>query len=299
MKLADYSQVVTVDELDGALHAGGFDGVFHYLGDDFAFREEDPLIVAGIRARGWAQGGIFVPSLARVAGAGDAQRQLSTYGYPVGSVAVLDIEPIEFDQDPVDWANAADGWCVAIRAAGLRPWVYGVDRTVAACGNGADAIMRAVPGMCDPAAPGPQGLNPAFKPGQRAVQCDQGVWNGVSMDSSISEVSLMTTVNIDPADAVAAGVQQLIKGQADAWTRLDSVFSDVESNFAWPNGTVLRGLLADIKAAVAGITPGTVDVAGLAAALATHQLTATLSDAERDAIAAHVLQHLARDAAAG
>lgn len=45
--------------------------------------------------------------------------------------------------------------------------------------------------------------------------------------------------------------------------------------------------------------PPPVDVNALATALATHPLTATLSDAERDAVATHVLQHLSKDTAPG
>src|SRR5215472_13783959 len=56
--------------------------------------------------------------------------------------------------------------------------------------------------------------------------------------------------------------------------------------------------LPDLKAQaakIAALAQPTVDVNALAAALATHPITATLSDAERDAIATHVLQHIARD----
>lgn len=187
---ADYSQVVTVAQLDGALHAGAFDAVWHYIGDDFARREEDPDVVAGIRALGWPQGAIVVvraPS--SVDPVGDIAR-LRNYGFPPGARLLLDIEPTVFDQDPVGWANAANQWALVVRAGAYSPVVYGVDRTVAACGNLTDAILRAVPGMCDPAAPGPQGLNPAFRPGVRAVQCSQGTWNGVEMDLSVSQFTM-------------------------------------------------------------------------------------------------------------
>lgn len=51
---------------------------------------------------------------------------------------------------------------------------------------------------------------------------------------------------------------------------------------------------------VANLKPAApADVNALATALATHPLTATLSDAERDAVATHVLQHLSKDTAAG
>ena len=65
--------------------------------------------------------------------------------------------------------------------------------------------------------------------------------------------------------------------------------------------TAVAGL-PDLKAQaakIAALAQPTVDVNALAAALATHPITATLSDAERDAIATHVLQHIARDTAAG
>ena len=55
MKLADYSSAVTVDQLDAALRAGGFEGVFHYTSGSFARRIESVEVVEGIRARGWPQ----------------------------------------------------------------------------------------------------------------------------------------------------------------------------------------------------------------------------------------------------
>lgn len=198
-RIADYSQVVTVEQLDGALRAGGFDAVCHYLGDDFALREEDPAVVAGIRALGWPQLGIFVPSLARVGGAGDAQRALWTYSFPPGSRHLLDVEPDEFAADPAGWAAAAGGWCDAMRAAGLSPGVYGTDATVAACGSRGDFIVRAVPGMCDPAGPG---LDPAYFAGARAVQCLQGMWNRVVMDGSVSEFEVYSVTDSERIQAI-------------------------------------------------------------------------------------------------
>lgn len=55
----------------------------------------------------------------------------------------------------------------------------------------------------------------------------------------------------------------------------------------------IDAMLAAVKA------PAAIDAGAVATALATHPLTATLNDAERDEIAAHVLTHLAKDAAAG
>jgi hypothetical protein len=54
---------------------------------------------------------------------------------------------------------------------------------------------------------------------------------------------------------------------------------------------LLLSRTAAIQAAIQA--PASVDVVALAAALASHPLTATLSDAERDAVAAHVVSHLA------
>lgn len=224
MKLADYSAVVTYQELDAALAAGGFEGVFHYLGDDFALREEDPLLVAYIRARGWPQAGIFVPSLQAVNGAADAQRALFTYGFPQSSPHFLDIEPGEFAADPAGWANAADAWCDAMRAAGLSPGVYGTDLTVAACANHADLIWRAKPGQCDPAGPG---LDPSFFAGRRASQCDQAVFAGVAMDVSYSEFQLGGKM-LDPNDAndqvvIAAAHSWLNTGEPGSESLLDEL----------------------------------------------------------------------------
>jgi hypothetical protein len=186
-KAADYSQVVTAAELDAALRSGGFQSVWHYVGDDFALREEDPNVVADIRSRGWPQGGIFVvraPS--SVNAAADVQRARA-YGFPPGSKLALDVEPSVFDQDRTGWARACDAWAPGIRAGGYLAVIYGVDRTVAACGNQMDYLWRAVPGECDPAGPG---LDPAWKPGVRMIQCGSGVFSGVSMDISYSQFSL-------------------------------------------------------------------------------------------------------------
>jgi hypothetical protein len=130
-KIADYSDPVTVEQLDATLRAGGFDGVFHYLAGNFARRIEDASVVAGIRSAGWPQLGISVPTLGAVDGAADTARVSNVYGFGAGFRLVLDIEPIEFDADPAGWSAAADRWCAAVAAAGLSPGVYGVDRTVA------------------------------------------------------------------------------------------------------------------------------------------------------------------------
>jgi hypothetical protein len=187
MKLADYSQAVTVDQLDAALRAGGFEGVFHYLAGTpgFALRIEDPQVVDGIRSRGWPQLGIDIPRTpADVAGAATAGRASQVYGFGPGLRIFLDIEPAQFNLDPVGWPSAADRWCDEIRAAGFSPGVYGTDVTVAACANHADAIWRAVPGECDPAGPG---LDPAFFAGRRAIQCATTVAGGVEFDVSFSQ----------------------------------------------------------------------------------------------------------------
>lgn len=60
-----------------------------------------------------------------------------------------------------------------------------------------------------------------------------------------------------------------------------------------------KGRFDQLAAALKALNTPIVDVNALAAALATHPLMATLSDAERDAVATHVLQHLSKDTAAG
>lgn len=186
MKLADYSQAVTVDQLDAALRAGAFGGVFHYVHGSFARRLEDPAVVAGIRARGWPQLAIDVPHLVDVDGAAAARAAIA-YGYPAGALLGLDVEAGEFDVDPAGWTAAADRWCPAVRAAGLSPGVYGPDRAVAACGTHAEWIWRARPGMCDPAG---EGLAPGFFAGHRIVQCDAGLFGGVELDVNYSQFTM-------------------------------------------------------------------------------------------------------------
>src|SRR5690348_5325084 len=137
MKLADYSQAVTADQLDAALRAGGFEGVFHYVAGSpgWVRRIELPSVVAAIRTRGWPQIGIDIPTLARIDGAAAAARARDVYGFGPGFRLALDIEPSLFEQDRAGWAAAADRWCDQVRAAGLSPGVYGTDATVAACAN--------------------------------------------------------------------------------------------------------------------------------------------------------------------
>lgn len=186
MKLADYSQAVTADELDAALRAGQFDGVWHYTSGSFALRIESPDVVAAIRARGWPQGAIDVPRLQDVDGrwaAATARR----YGYPDQAVLMLDVEPDEFRSDPESWVQAGERWCDDVRASGLTPCGYGTDVTVAACFTRAEVIVRAVPGMCDPDGPG---LAASFLTGHRGVQCANGTWAGVEMDVTYTEFDL-------------------------------------------------------------------------------------------------------------
>lgn len=186
MRLADYSQVVTPDQLDFALRAGGFDGVWHYTSGLFARRREDPAVVAEIRLRGWPQGAIDVPTLGTCSGV-DAAGHAVEYGYPPGSVILLDVEPAEFKANPGLWAAAAARWCDWIRDVGFTPAVYGTDATLDACGKQAELVVRARPGMCDPAGPG---LQLPVLAGHRAVQCEEGTWAGVTMDVTYSEFSL-------------------------------------------------------------------------------------------------------------
>lgn len=187
MKVADYSDQVTVDQLDAALRAGGFEAVLHYVAGTpgWALRIEDPAVVAGIRAKGWPQMGIDIPfSPADVDGAATAARAAQVYGCAAGFRLWLDIEPSRWELDKPGWIAAADRWCDDVRAAGFSPGVYGVDETVAACANHADAIWRAKPDECDPAGPG---LADAFFAGRRMIQCGSGAWGGVEFDVNYSQ----------------------------------------------------------------------------------------------------------------
>ena len=190
MRIGDYSQRVTADQLDAALRAGGFDGVSHYMAGTlgFALRIEDPAIVAEIRGKGWPQLGIDIPfSPSNVDGEATATRVAQVYGFGPGLGIGLDIEPVRFVLDPAAWAAASDRWCDQVRAAGFSPGVYGTDPTVAACANRADWIWRARPGECDPAGPG---LASAFFAGRRIIQCGSGAWSGVEFDVNYSQFAV-------------------------------------------------------------------------------------------------------------
>lgn len=248
MKIADYSDEVTGAQLDFALRAGGFEAVMHYLGGAIARRIEDPAVVADIRARGWPQMGIDVPRLQTVDGAAFAARVRSVYGFGDGFGVWLDIEPSEFDADPAGWAAAADRWCDACRAAGLSPGPYGVDRTVAACAGRADRIWRAVPGECDPAAVGPQGLNPAFFAGRRAIQCGAGTWGGIPFDISFSQFTVgggPMTGSFPAVDVAEAFVDAMY--QADGHRPAES--NDARQN--WVKFALAHGLQATVEAMAA------------------------------------------------
>lgn len=243
--VADYSQAVTADQLDAALRAVGAQAVMHYLGGDFARRLELPSVVAEIRRRGWAQGGIFVPHLASVDGQADADCARTVYGFGAGARLVLDIEPEEFRADPRGWAAAADRWCPAVRAAGYLPGVYGVDDTLASCANHADWIWRAVPGECDPAGPG---LAAGFFGGARMVQCRAGVWAGVEMDVSLAQFDLRAAA---PAPAPSRRRSDVITTERPDHTGTDYFV-------AMPNG-VMRHLvlLTDGSDPYDDVVPGT------------------------------------------
>lgn len=200
-ELADYSDQVTVPQLDSALRQLGFDGgVWHYIHGNFAFRIETPDVVNGIRALGWAQGGIDVPTLDTVSGVSMAAAARA-YGFPSGAKMLLDIEPVEFNAAPAFWQAAADAWCDDIRHEGYVPVVYGTDTTLLVCASHADFILRAVPGDCDPTSPGLPGaaqLPPSFFAGRRANQCTVAAANGVSFDVSVSEFTLSVPPAVVP-----------------------------------------------------------------------------------------------------
>lgn len=274
-KLADYSQTVTVDQLDAALRAGGFEGVFHYLAGTpgFALRIEDPAIVEGIRARGWPQAGIDIPrDPINVDGAGTGVRARDAYGCPPGTEIYLDIEPARFAIDPASWPRAADGWCDAIRETGFVPGVYGTDATIAACANHADRIWRASSGPppagpgCDPAGPG---LAATFFAGNRIVQCGSGVWGGVEFDVSFSQFILGADMSFTDADRAL-----LSRIATDMFDGQQSLTPDGQTPVPadWPN--YYHGQLAkidDLEAAVAKLQQPAVDANAVAASLAGSQ----------------------------
>lgn len=234
---ADYSQVTTAGQIHAALLQGGLDGVTHYLAGNNALRIEDPQVVREVRALGWPQMGISVPTLGSVNGAVDAGRARDSYGCPPGMIYWLDVEPSEFAADPTGWAVAADRWCDDVRVGGYAPGIYGTDPTVAACANRADRIWRAKPGMCDPAGPG---LDPTFFAGRRAVQCSAAVLAGLSVDISYSQFPLEVTMTAEQAAQLAYLYQQWNNGPAGGPKTLRDYFGDIFNGVA-----ALQGLLTN------------------------------------------------------
>lgn len=257
MKIADYSTRVSVDQLDRALRAGGFDGVFHYLSGNFARRLETQQVISGIRALGWPQLGIDVPTLNAVDGSSAVIAAMAC-GFGLRFRLALDIEPSEFDADPEGWAEAADRWCDSVRSKGMTPGIYGVDRTVAACANHAEWIWRAKPDQCDPAGPG---LAPDFFAGRRMVQCGVGTWEGIEMDVSYSQFTV-------EASMLTPDEHKWLEGLFYGWFRHDDKLDEIL--------TALR-LLKPI------------DVDALAAALVDH----LPADADAQAVAKAVVDTLA------
>lgn len=240
---ADYSQPVTVTELDGALRSAGANGVWHYVHGNNARRVEFPAVVKGMASLGWKQAGIDVPTLDQVDGAA-AVAAMAACGLGPGYILALDIEPSEFDAFPNAWPGAADEWCDAVRAAGYRPVVYGTDVTLAACGNHADAIWRAEPGDCDPAGPGIGGLAPGFFAGRRANQCMNGTYNGVELDLSISQFTMSTTgeemtLTSEEHDALITIRDELLKSALpgseswyDIWNGMNQMLTAISKQLA-------------------------------------------------------------------
>ena len=282
MKLADYSQVVTADQLDVALRAGGFEGVFHYTSGSLARRLELPAVVADIRGRGWPQLAIDVPHLATVDGDGAARVATDAYGFPAGALIALDIEPDEFRADPAGWAAAADGWCEGVRARRLSPGVYGVDATVAACANRADFIWRAKPGQCDPAGPG---LAADFFAGRRIVQCGAAFFAGVEMDISFSQFTIGGDMGLTPDE------HTWLEGLYHGWFQLNNEIiaaMQAAQQAVSSLAQTLEGQKA-ILAAIAGDQKA-LDVDALAAALVAH----LPADADAQAVAQAVAAELAK-----
>ena len=271
MKLADYSQAVSVEQLDGALRAGGFEGVFHYVHGSFARRLEVLDVVEGIRARDWPQLAIDVPRLVDVDGAAAARAAIA-YGYPAGALLALDVEAAEFDADPAGWTAAADRWCPAVRTAGLSPGVYGPDRALAACGTRADWIWRARPGMCDPAGPG---LAAAFFAGRRVVQCGAGLFGGVEVDVSYSQFTV-------EGPMLTADEHTWLKGLFDGWFTHQN---ELQALLAGQRAATDQ--VSALAAAVAALKP--LDVDQLAQDLVAH----LPAGADAQATAAAVVQVLA------
>src|SRR5215470_16917893 len=128
IKFLDYSDAITVDQLDAILRESGAQGVAQYLGGDFALRPESPSVIAGIQARGWPVMGIWVSSVAGRSGSVDAASCATaarTAQLPAGRFVAVDIEPDIFSQFPAASVTYADAFNDTIRGAGYSPVVYG------------------------------------------------------------------------------------------------------------------------------------------------------------------------------
>ena len=204
---------------------------------------------------------------------------------------------------PVTWVQ----WVRERRAAGVDPTIYCADDSLSSFFNGFrhSDVIAAFTAAGEPqphywlTKPGATGI----PPGAVAVQVALGV-NGDKYDLSLV---LDHWPGVDPEAMMLNFDDPVIKEilrvtNATYWMARDGYESD-------PNGTPppaaysvfkdVPATVADIKASLANVTAGTVDVNALATALAAHPLTATLSDAERDAVATHVIQHLSKDTAGG
>lgn len=235
--------------------------------------------------------------------------------YPAIAWLDYDVEPSTWQAWPQGVDDAMRGFADAAHAAGYHVMDYGTPNTVAGASN-EDLIWIANPnpGGGDPAV---QPLNPAYYAGKRAVQFGTGTFAGVTWDVTHSEFAIAGDTDMTPEQdqRLADVLSLLLFGAAPrfadpsqnpmGWSAPDGKghLTRTTEVLAANDGAILADLgveKPEIDAMLAAVkAPAAIDADAVATALATHPLTATLNDAERDEIAAHVLAHLAKDAAAG
>jgi|SRR5579859_4233475 len=281
----------SADPILTVLKANNLHGFSFYIGGDICLHAWPKPIVDAIRAQ-YPGMAIHVPDLDTGDGA-EAVALAQAYGLPAGYFIALDIEPGIYRSKgtPQAAASFSDPWCDAVRAAGFVPVVYGTAETVAACANHADYIWITDPGQPNPATPGlPPSqvgiiLADAFFAVRRAIQYDQLVLNGITVDINNSQFPLspgafgagggsLGGFLMALSDADQEWVKQLVAETHQAVGRLEHALGTVDPSGAvqapdylgWSRDETAReqailAALADLKAHPAAADPAVLAIA--------------------------------------
>ena len=268
--------------------------------------------------------------LTQAQGIGDGQTaaaEWQAWGISPGALGMLDVEPDFYNLNPVGCLAYANAWQQAVHQAGYLSCMYGLANFIDAFQStppSADAVIVAnyplprqlwgPPSTAD--IPGVQATWPQRRGWQYTNDVTVG---GVTVDVSVINFSLARQAGQGGRDGdMGLWIRNQDNGEVAVIDAAGVRFNPAEFNarvayaaaanippyvnLSTADFNVATAGLPDLAvqaAKIAGLSTPTVDVNALATALSTHPLTATLSDAERDAIATHVLQHLSRDTSAG